>query len=79
MGLPAIDQELDKLKAQLADLSSHYTDRHPDVRKLKDQIAKTEKMRDQLLAGLKTQAGQTMGPKRPLRRAPNSEIRRRRR
>ena len=51
-GLPAIDQELEKLKAQLADLSSHYTDRHPDVRKLKDQIAKTEKMRAQLLAGL---------------------------
>jgi succinoglycan biosynthesis transport protein ExoP len=49
-GLPAIDQELEKLKAQLADLSSHYTDRHPDVRKLKDQIAKTEKMRAQLLA-----------------------------
>ena len=52
-GLPALDQELSKLKAQLADLSSHYTDRHPDVRKLKEQIAKTEKMRDQLLAGQK--------------------------
>jgi succinoglycan biosynthesis transport protein ExoP len=52
MGLPAIDQELEKLKAQLADLSSHYTDRHPDVRKLKDQIAKTEKMRDQMVANL---------------------------
>jgi polysaccharide chain length determinant protein (PEP-CTERM system associated) len=51
-GLPAMDQELEKLKAQLADLSSRYTDRHPDVRKLKDQIAKTEKMRAQLLAGL---------------------------
>jgi polysaccharide biosynthesis transport protein len=51
-GLPAIDQELEKLKAQLADLSSRYTDRHPDVRKLKDQIAKTEKMRAQLLAAL---------------------------
>jgi polysaccharide chain length determinant protein (PEP-CTERM system associated) len=53
-GLPALDQELEKLKAQLADLSSHYTDRHPDVRKLKDQIARTEKMRDQLLSSLKT-------------------------
>ena len=53
-GLPAIDEELDKLKAQLADLSSHYTDRHPDVRKVKEQIAKTEKLRAQLLAGLKT-------------------------
>src|SRR5207244_13257252 len=32
MGLPALDQELDQLKAKLADLSSHYTDRHQDVR-----------------------------------------------
>ena len=54
VGLPAIDQELDKLKAQLADLSSHYTDRHPDVRKLKEQIARTEKMREQIVADLKT-------------------------
>jgi len=53
MGLPAIDQELDKLKAQLADLSSHYTEMHPDVRKLKEQIARTEKMRDQMIASLK--------------------------
>jgi len=50
IGLPAIDQELDRLKAQLADLSAHYTDRHPDVRKVKEQIAKTEKMRDQFLS-----------------------------
>jgi len=56
--LPAVDQELDKLKAQLADLSSHYTDRHPDVRKVKEQIAKTEKLRDQLLAGAKTKGSE---------------------
>jgi succinoglycan biosynthesis transport protein ExoP len=56
VGLPAVDQELDKLKAQLADLSSHYTDRHPDVRKLKEQIAETEKMRDQIVADLKAKA-----------------------
>jgi len=55
-GLPAIDEELEKLRAQLADLSSHYTDRHPDVRKLKDQIAKTEKMRDQIATDLKAKA-----------------------
>jgi len=53
VGLPALDEQLQKLKTQLADLSSHYTDRHPDMRKLKDEIAKTEKLRDQLLAGLK--------------------------
>ena len=56
VGLPALDQELEKQKAQLADLRSHYTDRHPDVRKLKDQVAQTEKMRDQLLASLKTKS-----------------------
>ena len=55
MGLAAIEQELDRLKAQFADLSSHYTDRHPDVRRLRDQIAKTQRRRDQLVAEI--QAG----------------------
>jgi len=52
VGLPAVDKELDRLKAQLTDLSSHYTDRHPDVRKLKEQIAKTEKLKRQIIADL---------------------------
>jgi uncharacterized protein involved in exopolysaccharide biosynthesis len=56
VGLAALDQELDKLRAQLADLSSRYTENHPDVRKLKDQIAKTQKMRDQVVADLKNKA-----------------------
>jgi len=59
IGLPAIDQELDKLKTQLADLSSHYTDRHPDVRKVKEQIAKTEQTRDKILADLKNKPAST--------------------
>jgi polysaccharide biosynthesis transport protein len=53
MGLPAVDQQLEKLKSQLADLRSHYTEQHPDVRKTKEQIAETETMRAQLLASLK--------------------------
>jgi polysaccharide biosynthesis transport protein len=53
-GLLAIEQELDRLKAKLADLSSHYTDRYPDVQSVKDQIAKTEKRRDDLVADLKS-------------------------
>ena len=61
VGIPALDEELEKLRAQLADLSSHYTDRHPDVRKLKDQIAKTEKMREQALADLKAGAASANG------------------
>lgn len=57
VGLPALDQELEKLKAQLADLTSRgYTDRHPDVRKVKDQIANTEKVREQFLTSIKTKS-----------------------
>ena len=43
----ALDQELARMRAQLADLSSHYTDRHPDVRKVKEQIAEMEKLKRQ--------------------------------
>ena len=53
-GLAAIDRELDRLKAQLADLSSHYTERHPDVRKLKEQIVRTQRAREQFLADAAT-------------------------
>ena len=54
--LPAIDKELGNLRSKLADLSAHYTDRYPDILRLKGQIAKTEKMRDDLLADLKAKA-----------------------
>src|SRR5579864_1359696 len=49
-------QELDKLRAQLADLRARYTDRHPDVRRLKEQIAETERVRDQIRAAMKEKA-----------------------
>jgi succinoglycan biosynthesis transport protein ExoP len=57
VGLAAIDKELDRLKAQLADLSSHYTDKHPDVRKTREQIARTEKMREQIIADMNNAGG----------------------
>jgi polysaccharide chain length determinant protein (PEP-CTERM system associated) len=62
VGLPAIDEQLDKLKAQLADLSSHYTDRHPDVRKLKQQIAETERTRGRIIADLKAKSSAPVDP-----------------
>lgn len=58
-GLPAINQELDRLRTQLADLSSRYTDEYPDVRKVKDQIAKTERMKKQMEDQLKAAPAQT--------------------
>jgi polysaccharide biosynthesis transport protein len=55
-GLAAIDQQLEKMHAQLTELSSHYTDSYPDVQQLKSQIAKTERIRSNLLAELKSNA-----------------------
>jgi polysaccharide chain length determinant protein (PEP-CTERM system associated) len=52
VGLAAIDKELDRLRAQLADLSSRYTDKHPDVRKTREQIANTERMRERVIADM---------------------------
>jgi succinoglycan biosynthesis transport protein ExoP len=56
VGLAEIDKELDQLKAQLADLTSHYTDKHPDVRKTKEQIARTEQMRERVVGDMKSRA-----------------------
>ncbi len=55
-GLAAIDKELDQLKAQLADLTSHYTDKHPDVRKTREQIARVEKTRERIIADMNSGA-----------------------
>jgi succinoglycan biosynthesis transport protein ExoP len=55
-GLVEVSAQLEKLRAQLVDLSSRYTDQYPDVLKLKDQIAKTEKLREELLAAPKKPA-----------------------
>jgi succinoglycan biosynthesis transport protein ExoP len=53
-GLAGIDQELDRLKSKLADLSTRYTDHYPEVESLKDEIAKTERKRSALVAELRT-------------------------
>ena len=51
--LAAVDAQLEKLRAQLADLSSRYTDNYPDVQNTKNQIAKLEVVRDNLVAASK--------------------------
>ena len=54
--LPAVEKELETLRSELADLSAKYTDRYPDVEKLKAQIAKLEKTRADLIADMKLHA-----------------------
>lgn len=56
LDLAAVDQQLEKLRAQLADLRSRYTDSYPDVQTVKNQIARTEVQREQVLAAEKTKA-----------------------
>jgi len=54
MSPSTLDQQLEKLKAELADLSSRYTPKHPDVVRLKSQIADAEAMKRQLDAEVKS-------------------------
>ena len=60
--LPAVEKELVTLRSELADLSAKYTDRYPDVEKLKAQIAKTEKTRADLIADMKLHANDAKEP-----------------
>ena len=57
-GVTALDQQLNNLQTQLTDLSSRYTDSYPDVQKLKAQIAKTERQKEELLAAPRTSSKQ---------------------
>jgi len=47
-GSTALDDQIDKMQAQLAELSARYTPQHPDIVRLKEQIANAEAMRRQL-------------------------------
>ncbi len=58
VGLTAIDQQLETLNARLTELSTHYTDQYPDIENLKSQIAKTERIRDELSAALRKRSPQ---------------------
>lgn len=53
----ALNQKLEGLKNQLADLSTRYTPRHPDILKLQNDIAATEALRAKLIERAKTQPG----------------------
>jgi len=52
--LPALEQQLAKMKNQLNDLSARYTPEHPDIVRLKEQIATTEKLVEKIEQGAKS-------------------------
>ena len=45
--LQALDKQLQDMRLRLRDLQSRYTEQHPDIISLKDEIAKTEKLEKQ--------------------------------
>ena len=49
-GSMSADQKLEMLRVQLAELKAKYTDEHPDVVKLQQQITETEHLRDRMAA-----------------------------
>jgi succinoglycan biosynthesis transport protein ExoP len=53
----ALDQELNRLRTELANARARDTERHPDVIKLESQIVKTEQMRKQISDDLSATAG----------------------
>jgi polysaccharide chain length determinant protein (PEP-CTERM system associated) len=42
------DEQLDKMKSDLSDLRARYTERHPDVVHLKEEIANVERMKSRM-------------------------------
>jgi polysaccharide chain length determinant protein (PEP-CTERM system associated) len=60
--LAAINGQIETLKAQLADLSSRYTDSYPDVQSTKNQIARLEVIRDNLIAASKVRSKEAKQP-----------------
>lgn len=64
--LTVLDQQLAKLRAQLADLNSRYTESYPDVIRLKAQIAETERQKQDLVAAAKAAPNQADSESTPL-------------
>ena len=42
---PTLDQQLDRMRSELADKLTRYTPQHPDIVRLKEQIANAEKLK----------------------------------
>lgn len=54
-----LDDQIQKMQTELADLTTRYTPEHPDVVRLREQIAKTESLKKQLETEGKSKSGAT--------------------
>jgi len=67
---PMIEQHLTEMKAQLAALRARYTDKHPDVVRLEQDIAQTESLQKSMEADVKS--GKSSGQREGL--APLAQV-----
>jgi len=51
------DTQIARLKSQLADLKSRYTDKHPEVLQIEDEIAKAEKLKAEMNKDVSDESG----------------------
>jgi polysaccharide chain length determinant protein (PEP-CTERM system associated) len=49
-GIAELDDQIGQLKTELRNLSATYGEKHPEIRRVKDEIAKAEAQRNRLLA-----------------------------
>jgi succinoglycan biosynthesis transport protein ExoP len=65
----SLDNDIERLQTQLAELSSRYSDEHPDVRKLKTQLANAQRLKEareaELAKATKTSSSEESTVRRP--------------
>lgn len=65
MTMPALEKELAKLRADLTDAETRYTDKHPDVIQLKSRITEIERVKKDIQADLDKSGATTKPPVSP--------------
>lgn len=51
---PAVNQDLSRMRRELADLQARYSERHPDIIDMKEKIAKAERLKHEVETEIKT-------------------------
>ncbi len=74
MSAASVDDQLARLNAELADLSSRYKANHPDVRQLKDKIATLQQLKNQADTAVQLSTGEETASSSRVARSP-SELR----
>ena len=76
VNLPALEQHLTQLRSELAQMTARYTPQHPDVIRLKTEIAGAEKLKGQIeaeMASAQKKGSSTASPETAVRAAGSTQ------